>query len=211
MTNLTTLLYPIFIQALEKHSDQKTDYIQSVFHSICQRYSEPHRYYHTLEHIMEMLNMINFFQPTKHLVLSCFFHDLIYDPMSSTNEEDSADHCKQFLHALSFEPTDIEHCVQLILSTKKHVPFNSSIESHIFLDSDLSILGAEPKRYDQYASQIRKEYSHVEGLLYKKERIKILEKFLERKNIYYTAAMQENLEAKARENIQREILSYGEA
>ena len=41
--------------------------------------------------------------------------------------------------------------------------------------------------------------------IFKEERIKLLNQFLERKNIYQTEEFQEKYEAQARKNIKREI------
>ncbi|KAL7464702.1 hypothetical protein ACHAXS_005039 [Conticribra weissflogii] len=77
-------------------------------------YSEPHRAYHNLTHVQDVLNSLDFlledcydFEPSSPLkisshhsqksvenaivTLAAFFHDVIYDPKSATNEKDSAD------------------------------------------------------------------------------------------------------------------------
>ena len=63
-------------------------------------YAEPQRFYHRMSHVQHMLDLQH-----KHaaiitkpatLQLATFFHDVIYNPESGTNEEDSAELFKQF-------------------------------------------------------------------------------------------------------------------
>ena len=60
---------------------------------LCDRYTEPQRAYHTLQHIEESLVL---FASVHHLAenpvdveLAIWFHDVIYDPKASDNEERS--------------------------------------------------------------------------------------------------------------------------
>ncbi|EJK53297.1 hypothetical protein THAOC_27290, partial [Thalassiosira oceanica] len=47
-----------------------------------------------------------------------------------------------------------------------------------FLDADMSVLGRDPAGYDEYAGQIRAEYSFVERGTYCKKRAEVLRSFL---------------------------------
>ena len=56
-------------------------------------YSEPHRAYHTWEHVEALLGhfgQLDWFDP-KGVEIAVYYHDAIYDPLSSSNEADSAD------------------------------------------------------------------------------------------------------------------------
>src|SRR4051812_36368693 len=65
-----------------------------VLGGLAQRYSEPHRHYHTLDHLLAMLDTLAALplpaasQPA--VQLAVWFHDAIYDPKASDNEERSA-------------------------------------------------------------------------------------------------------------------------
>jgi predicted metal-dependent HD superfamily phosphohydrolase len=142
-----------------------------------------------------------------------FFHDVIYDPKSSTNEEDSAKLFQAFSRERDFlKESDITTVTDYILKTKAHVTdahlqkdvFGDS-DLHVFLDLDMSILGSESSVYDQYAEAIRQEYIHVPLSAYTHGRAAVLEKFLLTPNIFSTATFRALLETKARENIAREI------
>lgn len=89
---------------------------QSWLEKITQLYSEPHRAYHNMTHVQDVIASLDFLidgvdvskddTPTADdeeaiLILAAFFHDVIYNPKSSTNEKDSADLFIQFATELS--------------------------------------------------------------------------------------------------------------
>ena len=61
-------------------------------------YNEPHRFYHTLNHIEYVLKQLKDAELLKHdeLFLAAIFHDIIYNPKSNTNEEESARALREF-------------------------------------------------------------------------------------------------------------------
>jgi predicted metal-dependent HD superfamily phosphohydrolase len=67
----------------------------SYFAGLVAHYSEPHRAYHNLAHVMDCLDQ---FEPVRHLAqdaaaveIAIWYHDVIYDPRAKDNEERSAD------------------------------------------------------------------------------------------------------------------------
>ena len=115
---------------------------------------------------------------------------------------------------------------QCILDTIKHSPFYSPVDdwgklNNFFLDCDLSILSSpyeeESKSgmpsYASYAEWIRKEYIHMTIEKYCEGRHKVMQKFLEKPQIYLVEGVRESYEEKARENIAKEMekLADGEA
>lgn len=59
---------------------------------VLNHYREPHRFYHTLEHLDDVWQQLENrgYSDNDVLLLATIFHDIIYDPRSGTNEEDSA-------------------------------------------------------------------------------------------------------------------------
>lgn len=59
---------------------------------LCQRYTEPHRHYHTLNHVHAMLGALDGiagsigldFGRLDLIEMAIWFHDIVYDPRSST-------------------------------------------------------------------------------------------------------------------------------
>jgi predicted metal-dependent HD superfamily phosphohydrolase/phosphopantetheine adenylyltransferase len=74
-----------------------------------------------------------------------------------------------------------------------------------FLDFDLSILGASDAVYARYTASIRTEYIHFGIDQYRKERMAVMQKFLQRPQLYFTEEYRSLYESKARYNIRREI------
>ena len=163
------------------------------------RYSEPHRHYHTLRHIEEMLDLLPHADET--VLMAVWFHDAVYG--GERNEERSAELAREALTELRFP--SIETVEELILATKTHHPSQVAARFHAFLDADLAILGSAPARYDEYAGQIRREYAHVPEAMFREGRASVLRTFLARPAIFATSEFRGRFEAQARANMQREI------
>jgi pantetheine-phosphate adenylyltransferase len=135
------------------------------------RYEEPHRFYHTLSHIEDILqqladrDLIN----NEALLLATVYHDVIYDPKSSTNEEDSARYFNESYNGS--EPLKQE-VTTIILDTKTHQP--TTALSAIFCEIDLSILNQPLSKLMVYEHQIFKEFQFVDYSIYKAKRIEVL-------------------------------------
>ena len=71
----------------------------------------------------------------------------------------------------------------------------------IFLDADLSILGASAADFQDFEDKIRKEYHMYSDADYAAGRIKVMSSFLDRPFIYFTREISECLEMRARKNI----------
>jgi predicted metal-dependent HD superfamily phosphohydrolase len=92
----------------------------------------------------------------------------------------------------------------LVLATR-HESVALDPDSQVIEDVDLSILGAEPARFDQYEEQVRQEYGWVAGPIYQHKRKAILESFLARAAIYNTSRFIERYERQARANLARAL------
>lgn len=173
------------------------------------KYSEKHRVYHNLSHIVHLLDDAEAFKASFHdydgVRLAIWFHDAIYDPKSRKNEIESARLAVESLIDLNFPKATIEKVEKIILATQKHDATLLDDDGEMCLDFDLGILGTTPRIYKKYAEAIRAEYSFVPEDLYRRERCKILESFLQREFIYYTADMREFYEEAAQINIANEI------
>jgi predicted metal-dependent HD superfamily phosphohydrolase len=66
-----------------------------------------------------------------------------------------------------------------------------------------AILGAEWERFEESSEQIREEFRHVSYEDYRAGRIKVLESFLQRPQLYLTEHFSTRYEAQARENLRR--------
>ncbi|MBD2293410.1 hypothetical protein H6G06_07890 [Anabaena sphaerica FACHB-251] len=170
-------------------------------------YSEPSRYYHTLQHIHSVLTTIDTLktsvQDLPSVQLAAWFHDIVYDTHASDNEEKSAEYAAIFLKKLAIPNSTITKIQNLILCTKNHQA--DDIDSQVLLDADLAILAADTVQYQEYAKAIRQEYAWVPETEYITGRRQVLERFLQRKSIYFTPLMLESAEELARLNISTEL------
>lgn len=169
-------------------------------------YSEPQRAYHTLQHLDECLCLfdeikaVGLMSKPDLIEMALWFHDAVYEPTGSDNEERSAAMAVEAL-----DPAETAHEVaRLIMLTKSHTPGDGLDDSWI-IDTDLAILGQPWERVLEYEKQIRQEYSWVPKELYREKRVEILRSFLDRKQLYLTEWVRQRLEQPARENLQRLI------
>ena len=153
----------------------------SVWNTIETLYNEDHRYYHTLIHIQRMLDLSTQYEESiqdKLVVnLAIVFHDIIYNPKSGTNEEDSITLFEDLLSS-RLPATTVAAVRTFILATKSHsLPYSSDHiidgemnDLKLFLDLDMEVLSREPEQYAEYAANIRKEYIHVDPDVYCEKR-----------------------------------------
>jgi predicted metal-dependent HD superfamily phosphohydrolase len=178
-----------------------------VFEGLKARYGEPHRAYHTLQHLEECFGWFSqardLMTGPGEIAFALFYHDAVYDTHASDNELKSAQLASGvFEH---FVRMDARAVGNLILATSLHSAEGAGSEIKIMLDIDLSILGAEPARFDEYERQVRQEYAWVEEGVFRKTRSRILQGFLTRPALYHTTFFRERLEAQARENLKRSL------
>lgn len=183
---------------------------ESLYFEISMKYSESHRYYHNLTHISECLSQLQTLEisETDRMVieLAIWFHDVIYDPKSKTNEEESAEFFLKSSPGLGVDSETARRVASFIRATQAHVPVSKNdMALGYFLDIDLAILGAEEKRFLEYNRAIRKEFSWVSETIFVQKRKEILQTFLDRKTIYQTIIFQKRYESRARFNLQKVI------
>jgi len=139
--------------------------------------------------------------------VALWFHDAIYDVRRHDNEERSADWACESLSAAGVSSDVVNRVRSLILVTDHRSPPRGR-DAEIMVDIDLAILGAEPRRFDEYERQIREEYDWVAENVFRRERGKILTGFLARPRIFWTDHFCERFEARARDNIAGAIRQY---
>lgn len=180
---------------------------RTVFESLCRAYAEPQRRYHTLQHLRECLAQAGEIERLAdhpgEVLIALWFHDAVYDTHARGNEAASADWARDIVAAAgSREAADRVHA--LVMATEHHaVP--ATRDAQVLVDVDLSILGAESARFDEYEHQVREEYRHVPELLFRTKRRSVLQGFLARPRLYNTEAYVNRLEDRARENLRRSI------
>ena len=171
-------------------------------------YSEPHRHYHTLDHVAACLNWLDHYRHLANdpltMELALWAHDVIYDPRASDNEARSADWFAEHFADSTLTQNQKDRVHTLILATiHPHPPTDADMA--LLQDIDLSILGADIELYDRYEGWIRQEYDFVPEEAFRKGRGAVLKGFLDQGVIYHTAELREKLEVSARDNLGRAL------
>lgn len=177
------------------------------------RYGEPQRAYHTWAHLEALLSWYAEVRPALNdaqaVLYAVLFHDAVYDPTRGDNEALSAVLLRDRMAGRL--PTDtLEQAAGLIGATHRHLlPEGLSAEAAgdaaLFLDMDLSILGAPEAVFDAYEVNVRTEYAHVPEAAFRAGRAAILSAFLGRERLYFSDWGHARFEAAARANLSRSI------
>jgi predicted metal-dependent HD superfamily phosphohydrolase len=190
-------------RALGVHAPDET-----LLHDLVRRYAEPHRQYHTMQHLDECFAHFELLrddaEQAAEIELALWFHDAIYDTRRDDNEERSAEWARSSALGAGSPPAAAERIRALILVTR-HNALPQTLDERILVDVDLAILGADPSRFDEYETQVRAEYAWVPDDVFRRNRRSVLEAFARRPSIYSTARFASLFEAKARDNLRRSI------
>jgi len=175
------------------------------------RHAEPHRRYHTATHVMRVLEQVEEILTAENtpgidanaIRAAALFHDVVYDPRSTTNERESAAFAVAALWKLRWPESQLALVHHLIEATKGHNA--AGMEAAVLFDADLAILGAEPAAYAEYVDGVRFEYAFVDDDAWRTGRAAVLHSFLERSHIFSTPTMAAAREAQARINLAAEL------
>ena len=186
----------------------------AVFDELAQAYSGPGRHYHNLDHIAQLLALLDQHGQDARgrdaIELAIFFHDAVYVPLRSDNEAASAALARTPLTALGATEPLVREVERLILATRHGTALADAASDPnlaLLVDLDLSILGTERAVYAAYAAAIRREYAVVPDLIYRPGRRRVLAEFLTRPRIYATPRLHEAWEGAARANLEWESAS----
>lgn len=183
---------------------------KSEFEELTKRYQENHRAYHNLNHVEDCLDQLDNYKDEiddKAIIeLAIWYHDIIYNPYGKNNELKSAEVSSAFLINQGASDDIINKVYDLIISTL-HVDKPKNKLEALIMDIDITILGSPEIEYAEYYAKIRKEYKWIPGIIYRKKRKEIMQRFLQRDRLYFTDSFYTKLEERARFNISKEIKS----
>lgn len=185
---------------------------------LLQGWAEPHRRYHTMEHLTEVLAAVDELEEagavgsTEALLArgALWYHDLVYDPRAQpgSNEHRSASMARDHLHRLGVPSPTIDQIETGVQMTFGHeVPAGSADVRLLDAvhDADLWILSAPEQRYATYRAQVRQEYAHVPEPQFRQGRSAIMAPFLHRDRIYRTEHAHHTWTDRARANLAAEL------
>lgn len=175
-------------------------------------YAEPERAYHNAEHIGNCLAELDhtrqLAQRPDEVEAALWFHDAVYRPGASDNEQQSAELARSALSKAGVPQESSDRVAELVLATR-HQAAPRSPDERLTCDIDLSILGTDPEIFDEFERQIRREYAWVPEPIYRRQRSAVLAGFLRRPSLYHTDQFRRRYEIPARVNLNRIIAALG--
>ena len=176
---------------------------------LLRRWGQPHRRYHDLEHLVEVLSAVDVL--AGHAVdlpavrLAAWFHDAVYDGRPGQDEEASAVLAERVLSRLGVPVGRTTAVGRLVRMTAAHSPDPGDPDAAVLCDADLAVLAAAPARYRRYRLAVRAEYGHLTDQQFRTGREVVLRRIAGRRLIFSTATGVERWERAARANLAAEL------
>ncbi|CAL9299724.1 MULTISPECIES: HD domain-containing protein [Streptomyces] len=179
------------------------------------RWREPQRRYHTLAHLTAVLDHIDVLEEHADdpdaVRLAAWFHDAVYLPERSENEERSARLAERALPEAGVPAGRTAEVARLVRLTVTHAPAEDDRDGQVLCDADLAILASPPSAYAAYTAAVRQEYHFVPDDAFREGRAAILRRLLALPALFHTPHGRRAWEATARYNLtgELEMLSPG--
>ncbi|MCL6668486.1 HD domain-containing protein [Streptomyces panaciradicis] len=173
------------------------------------RWQEPQRRYHTLAHLVAVLDHVDTLQEYADdpdaVRLAAWFHDAVYLPERSENEERSARLAERALPEAGVPDATAAEVARLVRLTVTHDPADDDRDGQVLCDADLAILASPPTAYAAYTAAVREEYHFVPNDAFRAGRADVLRRLLALPRLFRTPYGQEKWEATARYNLSAEL------
>lgn len=176
---------------------------EQIYATLERAYTEPHRAYHSVQHIVECLDLLaqvrDQLEDAFAVQLAIWFHDAVYDAQAADNEQQSAVMMRQLCAGI-LPRAQCDKIAHWIEATQQHQPSRDQ-DLNFLLDIDLAILASTPTRFAEYEQQIRQEYAWVAHEVYLLKRAEVLRHFYQCVPLYQTEYFQSHFEAQAKRNL----------
>ncbi|MFD7963641.1 hypothetical protein ACFV5J_22850 [Streptomyces zaomyceticus] len=176
------------------------------------RWAEPQRRYHTVDHLRAVLDRIDELADQggeggelELVRLAAWFHDAVYRPERSENEERSAVLAEKALTEAGLTPHEVAEVARLVRLTVTHDPAPGDLNGETLCDADLAILATGPDTYGGYTAAVREEYGFVPDDAFREGRAAVLRQLLDLPRLFRTPYGAAAWEERARENLEREL------
>ncbi|MFE0453562.1 hypothetical protein ACFW2D_20150 [Streptomyces sp. NPDC058914] len=173
------------------------------------RWQEPQRRYHTLTHLTAVLDHIDTLEAYADdpdvVRLAAWFHDAVYLPDRSENEERSARLAERALPEAGLPDAKTAEVARLVRLTVTHDPADDDRDGQVLCDADLAILAAPPSAYAAYTAAVREEYHFVPNEAFREGRATVLRQLLALPRLFRTPHGAAEWEATARYNLRGEL------
>lgn len=181
--------------------------------------TQPHRYYHNINHINDCLSELEQFlrddvKQSMYGYVICveyaiWYHDVVYNPYSLINEEESARLFKTYHHSANKQlPSNAKQYISdAIIATASHTKRlkDLSTASKVLLDIDLAGLGKPVHIFAKNSYNLRKEYYNSTDLELVQGRLNFFKTLNKRETFYYTDYFHDKYHEQSKENVENEI------
>jgi predicted metal-dependent HD superfamily phosphohydrolase len=176
----------------------------TIYADLVGRYSEPHRRYHTCDHITHCLKQVDL---AADLMDNCdavevglWFHDAIYKPGAADNELKSA---QLFEEITNDKQSSLKQSVYDLIMVTKHPEHPKCLDEKFMVDIDLSSFALPWGVFIQDSQAVREEFAHVSDESFFAGHLKFLNSLVKRPTFFFTDFFQTRYEAIAKKNITR--------
>jgi predicted metal-dependent HD superfamily phosphohydrolase len=137
--------------------------------------------------------------------LAAWFHDAVYLPERSENEERSARLAERALPEAGVPEEKTAEVARLVRLTVGHDPADDDRDGQVLCDADLAVLASPPSAYAAYTTAVREEYHFVPNDAFREGRSQILRQLLDLPRLFRTPYGRAEWEATARYNLAAEL------
>lgn len=177
----------------------------AVWQKLRQHYTEPHRHYHTLNHLSHCLRELD--NAKDHVVefrateMAIWFHDIIYHYGSRDNEILSAAYFRDFALP-TMSARFIDRVCEFIIATQ-HTGAAQDAATALLVDIDLSGFGLPWEGYLTDSNALRDEAESVGDEQYYQGKLRFLTELQRWPSLYQSPYFRNRLEDAAQSNIAR--------
>ncbi len=180
---------------------------------LIRRWTEPHRRYHDLSHLLATLRALPLLlagRPEERHAgrlerLALWFHDAVHADSPGTDEAASAVLARRELAGVGVAEGDADEVARLVLVTAHHSPAADDPLGRRVSDADLWILGAPPLHYRNSVAALREEHAHLDDEQWDRSRTVRITQLLALPTLFHTPRGRALREASARANLGAEL------
>ena len=175
-----------------------------VYGELQRRYEAPYRHFHNIAHIRDCVRRVDEVAPLlvdpDAVELALWFHDVVYDVGTATNERRSAE---MFLALSPGARFALRHRVCSLIMATRHARSVHGNDRRFIVDIDLSGFGAPWDDFMRNGACLREESAALTDAQYHAGQVSFLQRLQRRARLYATDYFRDRYEAVARENLRR--------
>lgn len=196
-----------FVALWERRLNGGRALAETVHARLVELYGEPHRRYHTLDHVQHCLGEFDraatLMDDPDAVEMALWFHDAIYQSGAMDNERRSADLFRQWSEGRA-DAVFLQRVDDLIMVTTHRDPPTQRDERFI-VDIDLSSFGLPWEAFERDGRRIRAECADIVDEIYCPGQLRFLLSLQNRPTFFLTEFFQQRYERIAHNNVRRVI------